>query len=426
MKLEDQEDRSHLAWQERQREEQPRSAPGPAPQPEAEPGPGRTPTSEGAAPVVSHWAEAGADANAEREGAPATTYVVRAGDTLSGIARRMGTTVEALQRANGITNPNQIRVGQRLTIPASAPVRPGQQPGQQPDQQPPAQQPGQQPGQQPPAQQLPGDVQYNANALATVSESVVAVTPNDDREYAEANVPVILRQCAARGVRNANQVAYILATTEHESHFGKPKYSRSVSLVEDNNRFTQNPDGTWTARNHLTGAVITRRTKAELEIAYWDNCYGRAGNNLGNRPGTSDAASYRGRGFVQLTGRSNYREMSELLNSQGFSYTIGSVTYGGQGNPPIDLLAHPDHVNRVPDLAARIMVSGMQEGSFTGQSLDDHIHGSTNDFYNARSIVNGDKEKNGTSIANIARRYQRSLGGWASVFQVEQDQQPGE
>jgi LysM repeat protein len=46
-----------------------------------------------------------------------TVYVVRAGDTLFSIARRYGTTVQAIKSANGLTS-NTIRVGQRLVIPA--------------------------------------------------------------------------------------------------------------------------------------------------------------------------------------------------------------------------------------------------------------------------------------------------------------------
>jgi LysM repeat protein len=50
--------------------------------------------------------------------APATrTYKVRSGDTLSGIAVKFGTTVDAIAALNGITNPSLIRVGQVLTIP---------------------------------------------------------------------------------------------------------------------------------------------------------------------------------------------------------------------------------------------------------------------------------------------------------------------
>lgn len=48
--------------------------------------------------------------------APSCAYIVRAGDTLTAIARRFGTTVKALQRLNGIANPNRILVGQRLNV----------------------------------------------------------------------------------------------------------------------------------------------------------------------------------------------------------------------------------------------------------------------------------------------------------------------
>ena len=55
-----------------------------------------------------------------------STYVVQPGDTLSAIARRFNTTLSALVQLNGIANPNQIFVGQRLNIPptggADAPV----------------------------------------------------------------------------------------------------------------------------------------------------------------------------------------------------------------------------------------------------------------------------------------------------------------
>lgn len=45
------------------------------------------------------------------------SYVVRRGNTLSGIARRFGVSVNSLRRANGIRNVNRIRVGQKLVIP---------------------------------------------------------------------------------------------------------------------------------------------------------------------------------------------------------------------------------------------------------------------------------------------------------------------
>jgi LysM repeat protein len=45
------------------------------------------------------------------------TYTVRAGDTLSSIAARNGTTVNAIIKANGLANANYIYAGQRLVMP---------------------------------------------------------------------------------------------------------------------------------------------------------------------------------------------------------------------------------------------------------------------------------------------------------------------
>jgi LysM repeat protein len=46
-----------------------------------------------------------------------TTYVVVAGDTLSGLAARFGTSVSAIAAANDINDPSYIYIGQHLTIP---------------------------------------------------------------------------------------------------------------------------------------------------------------------------------------------------------------------------------------------------------------------------------------------------------------------
>ncbi len=52
--------------------------------------------------------------------AQGVTHVVQRGENLSRIAARYGTTVQAIMSANGLRNPNVIYVGQRLTIPTSS------------------------------------------------------------------------------------------------------------------------------------------------------------------------------------------------------------------------------------------------------------------------------------------------------------------
>ena len=47
-------------------------------------------------------------------------YRVQSGDTLGALARRFGTTVSAIQRANGLSRPDRIRVGQYLRIPGQS------------------------------------------------------------------------------------------------------------------------------------------------------------------------------------------------------------------------------------------------------------------------------------------------------------------
>lgn len=51
-------------------------------------------------------------------------YVVQAGDTLIGIGQKLGIDPGELQRANSISDPRSLQVGQRLTVPAPALLQP--------------------------------------------------------------------------------------------------------------------------------------------------------------------------------------------------------------------------------------------------------------------------------------------------------------
>ena len=49
-------------------------------------------------------------------------YVIRRGDTLSGLAQQYNTTVSELVRLNNIADPNRIYAGETLVVPKGSPV----------------------------------------------------------------------------------------------------------------------------------------------------------------------------------------------------------------------------------------------------------------------------------------------------------------
>lgn len=121
---------------------------------------------------------------------------------------------------------------------------------------------------------------------------------------------------------------------------------------------------------------------------------------LGNlTPG--DGAKFAGRGYVQLTGRTNYQRATRKLRDMGFT---------------VDLIADPDQAMR-PEIAAAILVAGMREGWFTGRDIDDDLPASgpasMSQFVASRDIINGrDKQE---MIAQYAMDFQLALqqGGYS-------------
>ncbi|TNE87578.1 MAG: hypothetical protein EP330_17940 [Deltaproteobacteria bacterium] len=261
--------------------------------------------------------------------------------------------------------------------------------------------------------------EIDANVLEAVSMRVTAVANRHTKgmkttELVPDNVRDVLEQCAADRIENAAQVAYILATALHESAFGATKYRRSEPLVEDRNTYSRAQNGSYTADNHVTGGKSKAPNGSLIEMQYWDDAYG---HKLGNRHGTWDAANFKGRGFVQLTGRTNYEKMTNKLRAEGFTYTQDGVVWGQ--DQPIDLAANPTHVNENSDLAAKVMVMGTMDGDYTGRALPDYVNDEQTDFKNARSVINGDTAENGDKIAKLASAFQSALGGnpdWTAVF----------
>jgi LysM repeat protein len=55
--------------------------------------------------------------NSEQAGGEAVSHIVQPGETLYGIAQKYGVDANIVAEANNIANPNQLRVGQKISIP---------------------------------------------------------------------------------------------------------------------------------------------------------------------------------------------------------------------------------------------------------------------------------------------------------------------
>lgn len=106
---------------------------------------------------------------------------------------------------------------------------------------------------------------------------------------------------------------------------------------------------------------------------------------LGNtQPG--DGKRFKGRGFVQITGRRNYTDWAKRLG--------------------VDLVGNPALAARL-DHATTILIDGMMLGTFTGRKLPDYVAGAKKDYANARRVVNG-TDRAGL-IAGYAKAFEAAL-----------------
>jgi len=171
----------------------------------------------------------------------------------------------------------------------------------------------------------------------------------------------IIAECLRQGVTDKKQIAYILASAKHES------------------------DHYATQTEYSSGAQYEGRS------------------DLGNTQ-SGDGTKFKGRGYVQITGRRNYTLYSQKTGK--------------------DLVGNPDIVAQDQDLSRFILVDGMKTGAFTGAKLDDYVGGTKSDYLGARAIVNGNDED--SKIAGYANTYEQRLttGDLASAVSGSVPAQP--
>jgi hypothetical protein len=96
--------------------------------------------------------------------------------------------------------------------------------------------------------------------------------------------------------------------------------------------------------------------------------YGKGQNMPYGRPYPQTNQIYYRRWFVQLTWYYNYQKMAELTG--------------------VDFFHHPELALEIHN-ASSIMFVGMVAGVFTGKSLGNYFNNTTEDWVNARKIING-------------------------------------
>ncbi|MGK9165989.1 hypothetical protein KXR53_06815 [Inquilinus limosus] len=154
-------------------------------------------------------------------------------------------------------------------------------------------------------------------------------------------------------------LAYMLGTTHHET-------GRTMQPVRE----------TFAATDDQAIAKLERAWAAG-RLPWVSRPYWRRDAN---------GKTWLGRGYVQLTHKSNYEAVKQLTG--------------------IDVVANPDLVMRV-DIATKVLFKGMANGLFTGKKLSDYFNPSKEDWTSARRIINGTERAE--LVASYAKKYYGSI-----------------
>lgn len=168
----------------------------------------------------------------------------------------------------------------------------------------------------------------------------------------EQSIELIVQTCLDNEITDTRQIAYVLATAQHES-----------------NDF-RSPDEEWGRKQAITNAY-------------------------------HGGEEYYGRGYAHLTHQENYRRLGIELGITD------------------ELVEQPSRAAE-PEIATRILVLGMRDGTFVpGHALDDHINARQADYDGARAIINPRDIETAATIAGYARDWEALIP--AMVARIQRD-----
>jgi|GEM_PF-3190641 len=243
------------------------------------------------------------------DGTSVTIYVVQPGDTLWNIAQEFGVSLGELMAENEdiLNGGDIIQPGQELRIPSGV-------------------------TETPPLSEVPVEAVDGILDVVTANPEYARLDDETIQEY----IRLVLIE-ATRYNLTAYELAYILASIHHESHWGY----------------------------------------GMVEVYDYDKNPYEGDESIGNTE-QGDGIRFIGRGFIQLTGRANYTQYTEILAEYGFEYNGSSV----------NLVNNPELATD-PEIAAFIAVHGMVYGMFTGRRLSEYQQPDGGyDFVSARAILN--------------------------------------
>jgi hypothetical protein len=184
------------------------------------------------------------------------------------------------------------------------------------------------------------------------SDQVACLFPQRARQNVIANWPVVRTELKRHNLGDAKEmILYALATIRVETSGFSPaperpsRFSKSqdrVSYAGVNDAGTERSFGSYdsTLRVDKAGKPIVNKSLGNCYYHGKDEELMRARHGDPPLPECNDGERYRGRGFIQLTGRFNYERLQRELTNE----------------PGVDIVNHPEAAESV-EVAAKILAT---------------------------------------------------------------------